>query len=173
MVAEKTAGEKILLEMRDSALLHCDERGEKHEAEGTPIDHGSVTWLRLAGIGLPLCASRTGGLWRRGLTAWRWLRRQRTDFFGLRSSNFLALRLRVFAINPPFRRRGQGHLPGPHSSPSGGELPIRVVFSCDDQRVFVTDFAGRVTVWTVKDGKRAGELNANPVPHLVAGATVP
>jgi WD40 repeat protein len=54
----------------------------------------------------------------------------------------------------------------------GGELPIRVVFSCDDQRVFATDFAGRVTVWTVKDGKRAGELNANPVPHLVAGATV-
>src|ERR1035441_9387012 len=45
-----------------------DGRGEKHEAEGTPIDHGSVTWLRLAGISLPLCASRTGGLWRRGLT---------------------------------------------------------------------------------------------------------
>jgi hypothetical protein len=54
----------------------------------------------------------------------------------------------------------------------GGELPIRVVFSCDDQRVFATDFAGRVTVWTVKDGKPAGELNANPIPHLVAGATV-
>lgn len=55
----------------------------------------------------------------------------------------------------------------------GGELPIRVVFSCEDQQVFVTDFAGRVTVWRAKDGKRAGELNANPVPHLVAGAIIP
>jgi hypothetical protein len=26
MSAEKTAGEKILLEMRDSGLLHCEER---------------------------------------------------------------------------------------------------------------------------------------------------
>ena len=39
-----------------------------------------------------------------------------------------------------------------------GELPIRVAFSYDDKRVFATDFAGRLAVWTTKDGKRVGEL---------------
>ena len=49
-----------------------------------------------------------------------------------------------------------------------GDLPIRAVFSHDDKRVFATDFAGRVAVWTAADGKRAGELNANPPLHLLA-----
>ena len=47
-----------------------------------------------------------------------------------------------------------------------GDLPIRAAFSYDDQRVFATDFAGRVGVWTANDGKRAGELNADPLPHV-------
>src|ERR1039458_4461409 len=34
MVAEKAAGEKPLLEMRDSALLNCDERREKSKGDG-------------------------------------------------------------------------------------------------------------------------------------------
>ena len=46
-----------------------------------------------------------------------------------------------------------------------GDLPVRAAFSHDDQRVFATDFAGRVAVWSAKDGKRAGELNANPLPR--------
>ena len=46
-----------------------------------------------------------------------------------------------------------------------GDLPMRAAFSYDDKRVFATDFAGRVGVWTANDGKRAGELNANPLPH--------
>ena len=49
-----------------------------------------------------------------------------------------------------------------------GDLPIRAVFSHDDKRIFATDFAGRVAVWTAADGKRAGELNANPPLHLLA-----
>jgi WD40 repeat protein len=43
-----------------------------------------------------------------------------------------------------------------------GDLPIRTAFNCDDTRVFATDFAGRVAAWTANDGKRAGELDANP-----------
>jgi hypothetical protein len=43
-----------------------------------------------------------------------------------------------------------------------GDLPTRVAFSCDDKRVFASDFAGRVAVWTANDGKRAGELDADP-----------
>ena len=54
-----------------------------------------------------------------------------------------------------------------------GDLPIRAAFSCDDKRVFATDFAGRVAVWTANDGKRAGELNANPPLHLLARAKGP
>jgi hypothetical protein len=49
-----------------------------------------------------------------------------------------------------------------------GDLPIRAAFSCDDKRVFATDFAGRVAAWTASDGKRAGELDANPPLHLAA-----
>jgi hypothetical protein len=47
-----------------------------------------------------------------------------------------------------------------------GDLPIRAAFSYDDKRVFATDFAGRVGVWTANDGKRAGELNVNPLLHV-------
>jgi len=43
-----------------------------------------------------------------------------------------------------------------------GDLPIRAAFSGDDKRVFASDFAGRVTVWTAADGKRVGEVNADP-----------
>jgi hypothetical protein len=43
-----------------------------------------------------------------------------------------------------------------------GELPLRVAFSHDDKQVFGSDFAGRVQAWTVSDGKRRGEVDANP-----------
>ncbi len=45
-----------------------------------------------------------------------------------------------------------------------GDLPLRVTFNHDDTRIFATDFAGRVAAWTVADGKRVGELDANPTP---------
>ena len=45
-----------------------------------------------------------------------------------------------------------------------GNIPLRATFSQDAQRVIATDFAGRVAVWNVSDGKRAGELDANPLP---------
>ena len=44
------------------------------------------------------------------------------------------------------------------------EIPLRVGFSPDSSRLLVSDFAGKVTVWTTADGKRAGELEANPPP---------
>ena len=44
-----------------------------------------------------------------------------------------------------------------------GDLPIRATFSCDDRRVFATDFTGHVAAWTANDGKRTGELNADPL----------
>jgi WD40 repeat protein len=43
------------------------------------------------------------------------------------------------------------------------ELPLRAAFTQDGKRVFATDFAGHVAAWTVSDGKRVGELNANPL----------
>ena len=45
---------------------------------------------------------------------------------------------------------------------SPGELPLRVAFSSDDLRVFASDFAGKVTAWSAKDGKKCGSLDANP-----------
>jgi WD40 repeat protein len=42
------------------------------------------------------------------------------------------------------------------------DLPSRVAFSHDGERVFVGDFTGRVRVWGVKDGKPVGELTTNP-----------
>jgi hypothetical protein len=42
------------------------------------------------------------------------------------------------------------------------DLPLRAVFSSDDKRIFASDFSGHVGVWTAADGKRVGELNANP-----------
>ena len=44
------------------------------------------------------------------------------------------------------------------------ELPLRAVVSHDGERVVGTDFSGRVAVWNAKDGKRLGELDANPLP---------
>ena len=49
-----------------------------------------------------------------------------------------------------------------------GDLPLRALFTHDAQRIVATDFTGRVGVWTVADGKPAGELNANP-PVASAG----
>jgi len=51
-----------------------------------------------------------------------------------------------------------------------GDLPIRAAFSYDDQRVFATDFAGRVAVWTANDGKRVGALDANPSAQVLTHA---
>jgi hypothetical protein len=45
-----------------------------------------------------------------------------------------------------------------------GETALRCAFSHDGARVVATDFAGRVAVWESKDGKRVGELDANPLP---------
>jgi hypothetical protein len=45
-----------------------------------------------------------------------------------------------------------------------GNIPLRAVFSSDGQRVFAADFAGRIGVWNTSDGKRLGELNADPLP---------
>jgi WD40 repeat protein len=44
------------------------------------------------------------------------------------------------------------------------QLPLRVSFSSDGDRVFASDFDGRVMVWNVADGKRIGSLDANPLP---------
>jgi hypothetical protein len=44
----------------------------------------------------------------------------------------------------------------------GDELPLRAAFTQDGKRVFATDFAGHVAAWTAADGKRLGELDANP-----------
>ncbi len=45
-----------------------------------------------------------------------------------------------------------------------GNTPVRVAFSHDGQRVFATDFEGRVAGWAASDQKRLAELNANPAP---------
>ncbi len=42
------------------------------------------------------------------------------------------------------------------------ELPVRVVFSHDGERVIATDWTGKVTVWLMKTGKPIAELAANP-----------
>jgi hypothetical protein len=44
MSAEKTAGEKILLEMRDSALLHCDGRRENNDEWESPPGARPFGW---------------------------------------------------------------------------------------------------------------------------------
>jgi WD40 repeat protein len=44
------------------------------------------------------------------------------------------------------------------------DLPLRASFTADGERVFASDFEGRVMVWKVKDGKRTGSLDANPLP---------
>src|SRR5262249_26799316 len=50
-----------------------------------------------------------------------------------------------------------------------GDLPLRAVFNWDDKRIFVADFAGAIGVWTAADGKRVGEVNANPATVVVEG----
>jgi WD40 repeat protein len=42
------------------------------------------------------------------------------------------------------------------------DLPLRAVFSSDGSRVFATDFDGQVAVWMTKNGKKFGNLDANP-----------
>ncbi|HEY0551271.1 MAG TPA: c-type cytochrome domain-containing protein, partial [Verrucomicrobiae bacterium] len=42
------------------------------------------------------------------------------------------------------------------------ELPVRVVFSHDGERVIATDWTGKVTAWLTKTGKPIAELAANP-----------
>jgi WD40 repeat protein len=50
------------------------------------------------------------------------------------------------------------------------DLPLNVNFSHDGKRIFASDFSGHVVVWNAVDGKRLGELDANPpsVPRHVA-----
>lgn len=43
-----------------------------------------------------------------------------------------------------------------------GELPLRADFNHDGNRIFASDFAGRVAAWKTADEKPAGELNVNP-----------
>jgi Planctomycete cytochrome C/Anaphase-promoting complex subunit 4 WD40 domain len=45
-----------------------------------------------------------------------------------------------------------------------GDIPLRVAFSHDTKRIIATDFSGRVAVWEAKDGKRLGDLDADPLP---------
>lgn len=45
-----------------------------------------------------------------------------------------------------------------------GEMALRCAFSHDGARVIAADFAARVAVWNTADGKRVGELDANPPP---------
>ncbi len=42
------------------------------------------------------------------------------------------------------------------------DVPSKVVFSHDGERVFAGDFTGKVWVWDVKDKKPAGDLTTNP-----------
>ena len=42
------------------------------------------------------------------------------------------------------------------------DLPSKLTFSHDGERLFVGDFTGTVRVWTVKDQKPASELTTNP-----------
>lgn len=42
------------------------------------------------------------------------------------------------------------------------ELPVRVVFSHDGERVVAANWAGKVSVWNAKTGKAVGDIAANP-----------
>jgi WD40 repeat protein len=42
------------------------------------------------------------------------------------------------------------------------DLPLRAVFTYDGKRIFVADLSGHIGVWSAADGKRIGNLNANP-----------
>ena len=45
------------------------------------------------------------------------------------------------------------------------DLPLRIVYSSDNARVFASDFDGQVVVWTAKTGKKVGNLDVNPLPQ--------
>jgi len=62
MSAEKPAGDKILLEMNDSALLHCEERREQREGSGTETSHLSAADSEPTGSAASLRSSRLCGL---------------------------------------------------------------------------------------------------------------
>src|SRR5439155_7243133 len=44
------------------------------------------------------------------------------------------------------------------------DLPLRAVFSQDNERVIASDFSGNIGVWTIKDGKASGKLDPDPLP---------
>ena len=46
---------------------------------------------------------------------------------------------------------------------SENELPLSVTFSHDAKRVIASFFNGKTLAWTAKDGKLAGEMDANPL----------
>jgi WD40 repeat protein len=52
------------------------------------------------------------------------------------------------------------------------DLPLRTVITSDNARVVASDFTGQVAVWNVKDGKKAGSLDANPIPQTKPLAVV-
>jgi len=43
------------------------------------------------------------------------------------------------------------------------DLPLRAVFTDDNARVVASDFDGQVVVWNAKNGKKVGNLDANPI----------
>jgi WD40 repeat protein len=66
-------------------------------------------------------------------------------------------------------RDGQVKLWTPDGSPlknleKFGDIALHAAFDNDGQRVVAGDFTGAIRVWSVADGKRVGELTANPLP---------
>ena len=47
---------------------------------------------------------------------------------------------------------------------TGGEIALRCAWSHDEERVFGSDFNGKVQAWEVKSAKPLGQLDANPLP---------
>lgn len=45
------------------------------------------------------------------------------------------------------------------------DLPLRAVFTSDNARIYGSDFDGQVVAWTIKNGKKVGNLDANPAPQ--------
>src|SRR5258706_5412289 len=73
-------------------------------------------------------------------------------------------------------RDRQGKMWGPDGSPLKSfepfdDIALRATFSYDGNRVVAGDYTGAIRVWNVGDGKRAGELTANPptVAQQLAG----
>jgi WD40 repeat protein len=54
----------------------------------------------------------------------------------------------------------------------GCDLPLSAVFTSDNARVFASDFDGQVATWTIKNGKKIGNLDANPLPQSQKLATL-